>query len=173
MVERGESARLSALACETFVDTFGELYSESDMTTFLEEHHTQENYDRLIADDRYALWVLIKDSLDDDHLNDDLFGYAVAGPCGLPVPNVPSNAGELKRLYVRSDLQSSGQGGKLLVEAIEWLTAHFTHTYLSVYADNLRAHRFYERYGFRKFHEYKFRVGEQLDPEWIMELSDH
>ena len=41
---------------------------------------------------------------------------------------------------------------------------------LSVYIDNHRARRFYERYGFEEIGRYEFRVGETIDDDRIMRL---
>ena len=38
---------------------------------------------------------------------------------------------------------------------------------ISVYAGNDGAQRFYQRYGFEKIADITFKVGEQLDPEFL------
>ncbi len=45
-----------------------------------------------------------------------------------------------------------------------------TEMILSVYVDNNRAHRFYQRYGFVEIGRYVFMVGEQPDDDRIMRL---
>ena len=40
---------------------------------------------------------------------------------------------------------------------------------LSVYSGNHGAQRFYERYGFSKIADITFRVGEQIDDEYLFE----
>jgi ribosomal protein S18 acetylase RimI-like enzyme len=42
---------------------------------------------------------------------------------------------------------------------------------LSVYVDNHRAKRFYERYGFREIGKYEFRVGDHIDDDRIWSLD--
>ena len=47
-----------------------------------------------------------------------------------------------------------------------------TALYLTVYVDNLRAQRFYARYGFVEVGKYRFKVGEQYDDDriWVLRL---
>ena len=42
---------------------------------------------------------------------------------------------------------------------------------LSVYVDNHRAHRFYQRYGFTEIGRYVFMVGEKADDDRILRLA--
>lgn len=151
------------IGARTFTETFGHLYDPADLNAFLEDKHTVAVNERLLADPAFALWLVER--------GDEAIGYAAAGPCDLPVPNRPRNAGELVRLYIANDAQGGGVGGRLLGEALDWLTARFDPIYLSVYAENDGAQRLYARHGFRKILEYDYMVGNHADPEWIMELK--
>lgn len=157
-----EARTLSAIARTTFIETFGALYRQADLSDFLEKNHSVAAYEKLLADPKAALWLVEKDSAP--------VGYCVAGPCTLPAPDKPPNAGELARLYLLQSTQGGGLGTRLLETALAWLTARFERVYLSVYAENFGAQRLYTRAGFIKVHEYFYMVGEQADPEWIMEL---
>ena len=42
---------------------------------------------------------------------------------------------------------------------------------LSVYIDNHRARRFYERYGFEEVGRHQFRIGDMIDDDRIMRLA--
>ncbi len=46
-----------------------------------------------------------------------------------------------------------------------------TELYLSVYVENQRAKRFYERYGFLDIGRYDFPVGDHIDEDRLMRLT--
>lgn len=158
-----DAEALSELGGVTFTQTFGHLYNSKDLNYFLNKSHSVKAYTDILADPSFAVWIAEAD-------DGKKIGYSVAGPCGLPVPNLPVNSGELVRLYLREDATGAGLGAKLLEPALDYLRAQFEHVYLSVYAENPRAQRLYQRFGFVKIHDYFYMVGEQADPEWIMEL---
>lgn len=158
-----DAAALSRLAIDTFVATFGHLYKEEDLEAFLKKNHAPEVYAKLLADPAYGIWVAGRESA--------LLAYCVAGPCDLPVPDMPPNSGELARLYLREEAKGSGLAQEMLDLALDWLKARYEHIYLSVYYENFRAQRLYASRGFVKIHDYFYMVGNHADPEWIMELK--
>ena len=163
VIRRASAADADALAhigADTFVATFGHLYSAGDLAAFLAESHAPAAYARYLADDAYALWML-EDA-------DNAVGYALAGPANLPHPDLRAGDGELKRLYVDAALQNGGWGAKLFAEALAWLERDGPRTlWISVWSENHGAQRFYARHGFAKAGEYEFPVGEQRDREFI------
>ena len=156
-----DAAAIAELGARTFSDTFGHQYHPSDLRKFLEKSHAQAVYERLLANPSCRIWIAEAPS-------GEIVGYASVGPCDLPVPNMPRNAGELQRFYLLKPYQGAGLGSQLLSRALDWLEARFDHIYLSVYAENHGAQRLYERYGFQKVHDYFYMVGDHPDPEWIM-----
>ncbi len=155
---------LATLGAETFIATFGHLYSQANLEKFLKKGHSVEVYRQATADPESGVWIA-EDS------EGKAVGYAVAGPCTLPVPDMPANSGELARLYLLKEAHGKGLGARLLETALGFLSDRFTHVYLSVYRDNVVAQRLYQRYGFVKIHDYFYMVGDHADPEWIMELK--
>lgn len=158
--------RLAALGAETFISAFGDLYSGKDLRAFVAESHSPAAYRNLISNPDCRVWIAENEGVEP-------IGYAVGGPCGLPVPDLPANSGELKRIYMKEGVRGGGVGACLLSTALDYLRARFDRVYLSVYSENHAAHRFYERFGFVKIGDYFFMVGEQADAEWIMELKEH
>ena len=151
---------LSALGRETFTITFGHMYAPEDLAAFLDDSHSPASYARLLDDPRYGLWLL------EDGAR--AVGFAVAGPCGLPHPDVTPADGELKRLYLLPDTQNGGWGGRMFATAIAWLQREGRRRiWISVWSENFGAQRFYARHGFDKVAEYEFPVGSHRDIEFM------
>ena len=152
---------LSALATTSFIAKFGPLYSPADLASFLAESLSEPAIAAELANpDRiYRLAEA------DGHL----LGYAKIGlSCGFPAHARGTRVMELKQLYTAPEATGLGIGGALM----DWAMAEFTargadEVQISVYAENYGAHRFYRRYGFDKVADITFRVGEQLDPEFL------
>jgi len=155
------AATMADLGAATFSKTFGHLYKPEDVRLFVTEKHSVETYRDLIVDTQSAVWLARDEA-------GAAIGYAVAGPCSLPAPDMPDNAGELSRLYVSEAARGAGLGQRLLAHVFAWLDARYDPIYLSVYSQNHDAQRLYKRYGFEKVHDYFFMVGNHADPEFIM-----
>lgn len=154
-----DAEALSAVGRATFTETFGHLYKPEDLSAFLKTSHSPAAYRRGLAEGGAGWLVLSEDG--------PVVGYAMVGPCGLPVDPMPPRAGELSRLYLTRAVQGGGRGTKLLAIALEWLEQRFDHVYLSVYSENLGAQRLYARHGFTKVADYKYMVGQHADDEFI------
>jgi ribosomal protein S18 acetylase RimI-like enzyme len=158
-----DAAVLSRIGRETFTLTFGHLYPPEDLAAFLDESHSQAAYAKLLDDPRYGLWLL-----EDDAGEGRALGFAVAGPCGLPHPEVGPADGELKRLYLLPEVQNGGWGAKHFDEAVGWMQREGPRRlWISVWSENFGAQRFYARHGFAKVAEYEFPVGRQRDIEFM------
>jgi diamine N-acetyltransferase len=153
---------LARLAAATFTETFGHIYEPKDLQAFLSGSRSEERYLRMLADSRMGLWIASLDLAAP-------VGYAVVGPCKLPVTNLEATAGEVQEVYVRSDCQGYQLGTRLLTTALEWLEGQrFAPLYVGVWSENVGAQRLYRRFGFEKVAEYGFPVGDHVDQEFIL-----
>lgn len=156
-----DAQTLSTLATRTFTETFGDLYAAEDLASFIADSYAVDKQTTILSHPDYAVWFL------ED--NGTPVGHAAVGPCGLPHPDVKPGDGELKRLYVLREYQSSGWGGKLFATAIDWLLRNGPRTlWIGVWSENHGAQRFYARHGFKKVGSYDFIVGQQRDHEFIL-----
>jgi ribosomal protein S18 acetylase RimI-like enzyme len=153
---------LSALGTATFIDTFGHLYQQDDLEVFL-QNHSSDTWERELADNAFAVRVA--------ELDGAMVGYAKLGPPHLPF-EPRGEAAELRQLYVLEEMKGQGVARTL----IEWVIdrareRRADHLYLSVFTDNHRARRFYEKYGFEQEGTYAFMVGTHADEDIVMRLQ--
>ncbi len=156
-----DAAALSQVSVHAFTETFGHLYPARDLQAFLRGSYSVESSARQLSDPAYACWLLERDGV--------ALGYALAGPCELPHPEVAAGDGEIKRLYVLPQAQNGGWGGRLFQAALDWLGRDGPRTlWIGVWSGNLGAQRFYARHGFEQVGAYEFIVGETRDHEFIL-----
>lgn len=146
----------------TFIDTFGHLYAPEDLAAFLQAH-TRAGWQAELADPDYVVLIAEADG--------QAAGYAKLAPPKLPIA-VRQPAIELRQFYVLSGWQGSGLAARMM----EWVIAtardrQARDIHLSVFVDNHRARRFYERYGFVRVGSYDFMVGNHRDEDDIMRLK--
>jgi ribosomal protein S18 acetylase RimI-like enzyme len=157
-----DSAALAELAAITFTQTFGHLYPPADLKYFLKLQRNAAVYRHKLQETGAAAWVA-------QDANSVLRGYALAGPCHLPVADLEADAGELRELYMLADTQGQGLGSQLLEQALNWLRLESRRPlYVGVWSLNTGAQRLYQRYGFVKVGEYDYPVGQTLDREFIL-----
>lgn len=152
---------LSRLAIDSFVAKFGPLYSEADLATFLAESISEPAIAAELANPDRIYRLAERDGV--------LLGYCKVGlTCGFPDHARGERVMELKQLYTAPDATGMGIGGKLMDWAMNTFAARGAdEVQISVYAYNDGGHRFYRRYGFDKVADITFRVGEQLDEEFL------
>lgn len=158
----GDGKALSKLFCESFAATFGHLYAEEDIAAFLCDKQP-EKYESELADPAFGFRLAEDGGI--------LLGFVKCGPCHLPIDE-PAGRWEIHQFYLAEEAKGRGIGDKLM----DWSLAEaerrgFTHLVLSVYIDNHRARRFYERHGFVEIGAWHFMVGNQADDDRIMERA--
>jgi len=154
-----DGSALKALFAESFVETFGHLYRRSDLEEFLATN-SDAKWQANLADPGVAI-----------HVAEDgaqLAGFVELAPKKLPC-ETERPALELRRLYLRSNAHGRGIADHLMQWALrEAAKRGARELVLSVYVDNHRARRFYERYGFEVIGKYDFMVGSHADEDLIL-----
>lgn len=144
---------------QSFCDTFAHLYQRQDLDEFLSKF-TREAWAEEFDDRRYRFRVAEADG--------EIVGYLKLGPSALPY-ETKARAIELRQLYVLKEHHGTGLAAALTDWGIaEAKRQGYEELYLTVYTDNHRAKRFYERYGFEEVGRYDFMVGNHADEDIIM-----
>lgn len=152
---------LSLLGVAAFVHKFGDLYRPEDLLPFLRETHSEAALGRAMVDPATRYQVAERGGV--------LVGWAkLALDCAFPDHARGRRAMELKQLYTAPNAQGGGIGAALM----DWAMAEFValgadEVQLSVWQRNPGAQKFYRRYDFAPVAEVSFRVGAQLDEEFL------
>lgn len=148
---------IDALFRKSFVATFGHLYAAEDLAVFLAKF-TPEAWAADLADCSFRV-------AEDDQ---GIAGYVKAGALTLPAETAAPSR-ELRQLYLAERAKGSGAAQALLDWAVDEARAEGAdELWLSVYIDNHRAKRFYERNGFADQGPYFFMVGNHADEDRLM-----
>jgi diamine N-acetyltransferase len=157
-----DAEALSAMAQQSFIETFGPLYAPADLTTFLEAAMSPGAYTRQLGDPAYRVHLAT--------IEGQPIGFSKLGP--IYFDGYPDDAPCLHQLYVLAAHHGDGVGRRLMDWTLGTVRAGgASELYLSVYIDNHRARRFYTRLGFEKVGDYTFVVGNHADHDEIMRLT--
>ncbi|MEO6225868.1 MAG: GNAT family N-acetyltransferase [Sphingomicrobium sp.] len=146
----------------SFCDTFAHLYHRDDLAAFLAQF-TPALWASELGDRQFAFRIA-EDA-------GRIIGFAKLGPPNLPVATDAPRI-ELRQMYLLKEWHGQGIAGELM----DWVIAEAKRRaarelYLTVYIDNHRARRLYERFGFVVVGRYDFMVGNHADEDTIMRLD--
>lgn len=158
-------ARLIAdISHQTFYETFAMHNSRENMDKFLNQQFTKG---KLIMEvgARENIFLLAYD-------NDDIAGYVKIRDERVPLSMGNVSALEIARIYAMSDKIGKGVGSFLMQSCIDiakqkskgWV-------WLGVWEKNQRAIEFYTKWGFEKFDETDFLLGDDLQKDWLMKKN--
>lgn len=154
-----DAAVLDRIFDESFCDAFAHLYRPEDLEAFLSSFGIAD-WEAQLRDDAFAFRIAEADGT--------AVAYVKLGPLKLPIePKGPALL--LDQFYVLNAHHGTG----IARELMDWVIAEARRRgadelYLTVYIDNQRARRFYDRYGFEPVGRYDFMVGNHADEDVIM-----
>ncbi len=157
-----DAAALAEFGRVTFIETFAHLYPAADLHSYLAGAYSEASQAAEIADQNQTVLIA--------KLDGKISGYAWFGPVTLDV-DPDGEAIELKRLYLAKPAQGTGLADGLMQAMFAEARARdAAEIYLSVWVDNLRAKKFYARYGFEEVGRQIFWVGSIPDDDRIWRL---
>jgi ribosomal protein S18 acetylase RimI-like enzyme len=158
-----DGPELDAMAQASWLETFGAYASAQDIADYFAENYGPEG----------ALIRELDDPERRTHVAIDagrIVGYAKLIPPWLP--DAEPGALQLSQIYVASSHHGRGVAGKLMDWTIATARAAGAQSLLlTVWENNHRARRFYDRLGFVHIGDYGFPVGDQIDTDHIMRLA--
>jgi ribosomal protein S18 acetylase RimI-like enzyme len=153
-----DAALIADLSRQTFYETFAAQNTAADMEKFMQEQFTRE---ALMAEVGAAGNFFLLAFLDGEPV-----GYARLRETET------SGEMELARIYALAAAIGKGVGKALMQATVAIAQEQGKHALrLGVWEHNHRAIRFYTAWGFEKVGEHDFRLGNDVQRDWIMQKS--
>ena len=147
-------ATLSDMAKQTFYDTFTGTCTEEDMQSFLEQYFSQKQLGAEISNANNLYFFAEAEGIPVAYLQfmEDYSGFPLIKKW---------KALELKRIYVVRDYHGKGIAQKLMDFILDFAKEKkYEAVWLGVWEHNIRAQKFYEKYGFiNSGHTHDFPIG--------------
>ncbi|WP_171025726.1 GNAT family N-acetyltransferase [Hymenobacter jeollabukensis] len=158
------AAQLAEFGRQTFQDTYAAQNSAEDMAQYLAEHFGPEQQLAELQDPNTVFFLAL--------MQQQLVGYAkltVGSTLGAEPGADVSNRAELQRLYVQEDWQGTGLGATLLRRCLDEARQRGCRSLLlCVWEKNTQAQEFYRRKGFKQIGETEYRVGHDVQNDFIL-----
>ena len=160
-----EDAELVAdLSRQTFYDTFMDDNSKEDMDKFMNEVFTKDALMKEVGAPG-NIFLLAEEG-------GKTLGYARIRENNIPPELGTTNALEIARLYAAKDSIGKGVGKALMQACVNIaLIKKAGALWLGVWEKNERAIRFYKQWGFEKFADHVFQLGNDPQNDWLMKKT--
>jgi ribosomal protein S18 acetylase RimI-like enzyme len=154
-----DAAVVETISKQTFFDTFHEQNTVEDMQLFLDEYFNLKTIKDEIANKANTLLLL--------YIEDRPVGYVKLTESNEVFEKMRSL--EIARLYVAKDEIGKGIGAALMKRSIDIAKERNKEViWLGVWEHNARAINFYCKWGFEKFGEHLFMLGNDKQNDWLM-----
>ena len=152
---------IAEMSRQTFYDSFAKDNMKENMDKFMTEQFSKESLMKEVGAER----------------NIFLLAYEAGEPVGyvrMRENNIPPELGtdkaiEVARIYAVQTAIGKGVGRVLMEKCIDTAREKNHHTiWLGVWEHNQRAIDFYTRWGFEKFADHDFILGNDVQKDWLM-----
>ena len=161
MARPEDAGMIAELSRRTFYDTFAGENTAENMEKFMNEQFT---YDALVKEVHAPGNIFII-----AEVGAEAVGYARLRESAPPsqVDELPSI--EIARIYALQTMIGRGVGNALMKRCVEIAYEMGKRVvWLGVWERNQRAIQFYMRWGFEKFDEHNFVLGDDVQKDWLM-----
>jgi diamine N-acetyltransferase len=164
IADKNDAELIADMSRQTFYDSFATQNTKEDMDIFLSKTFTKEILMNEVGAER-NIFLLAYD-------NDEPVGYVRMRENNMPPQLGTDRAMEIARIYSIKTSIGKGIGRALMQKCIDIAKERNHHTvWLGVWEHNQRAIDFYTRWGFEKFSDHDFILGNDVQKDWLMKKS--
>lgn len=159
--EFSEVAAMREVAIQSYVDTFADVNTPENMSAFLNDAYNQQKLEEEFYEIGSVLYLACEGSR--------IAGFLRLRSNSEVEYKLGSNTIELQRLYIHKNFQNQKVGKMLMQKAIDYaIEKKFEWIWLGVWERNFNAQRFYNKWGFEKFGEHVFQMGDDPQIDWLL-----
>lgn len=157
-----EDAELIAdISQQTFIDSFKGQNKQENIDKFINEQFTKPRLIEEVGAPNNIFLLAYKAN--------KIAGYGRLRENNNPPELQGTESIEIARLYAITEMIGKGIGKALMEESIRIAKAKNKKViWLGVWEENERAFAFYSRFGFKKFAEHDFILGDEVQKDWLM-----
>jgi diamine N-acetyltransferase len=161
----GKDAELIAdLSRQTFYESFVSQNTKENMDKFMNEQFTRQKLVNEVKQPWHIFFLA--------YMNEEPVGYAKMRDSTVPLDLVNQTCIEIARIYSVQHRIGNGVGKKLM-QACHDIAKQKSKKilWLGVWEKNQRAIDFYAQWGFEKFSEQNFILGDDVQRDWLMKKN--
>lgn len=152
------------LSRQTFYESFAADNTVENMDKFMNEQFTRKK----LIDEVKQPWQIFFLAF----INEEAVGYVKLREGSIPLLLADQSCIEIARIYSVKQMIGKGVGKHLMQTCIDLaLQKRKELLWLGVWEKNYRAIDFYTKWGFEKFGEQKFLLGNDLQTDWLMKKT--
>jgi len=149
------------LAIEVYNDTFAEHNTPENLEAFFKDTYDLEKFNKEFYEADAVLYVALDDL--------KIIGFLRLRKSNEVDEYLGTNHLELQRLYIHSDYHGSAVSKMFMEEALAYAKKKkYEWIWLGVWEKNFRAQKFYSKWGFERFSEHIFQMGDDPQTDWLM-----
>ncbi len=149
------------LAIEVYTDTFAVHNTPENLAAFFKEWYDLQQMQKEYHEPDSALYVALDDL--------KIIGFLRLRKNSEVDHSLGTNHLELHRLYIHRSYHGSEVSKMLMGEALAYAAGrNYEWIWLGVWEKNLRAQKFYAKWGFERFGEHIFQMGDDPQTDWLM-----
>jgi diamine N-acetyltransferase len=156
-----DAVLIADISQQTFYETFAKDNTQKDMDIFLNEQFTKGKLILEVGAPENTFLLAYK--------GPEVAGYVKLRDSKTPLQLKDVHAMEIARIYSMTHFIGKGVGKLLMQASIDYARQMQKQVlWLGVWQKNERAIEFYTRWGFEKFEETDFVLGNDIQRDWLM-----
>jgi ribosomal protein S18 acetylase RimI-like enzyme len=159
-----DAGLIANFSWQTFFDTYATYNTREDMENFMNKNFTKDIISNELEEKKITYLLA--------YLKREIVGYVKLCESVNPKGLDEENTMEISRFYASKNKIGSGVGKELMQRCIEEAkNKNKDVLWLCVWSQNQRAIQFYRKFGFEKFGDAIFMLGNDAQDDWLMKLN--